>query len=354
MSHFKKIAEHLSEKNLDAMLVTSEANEFYAMGFHGEGVAFITEKETWYFTDSRYIEAANQMIIGAEIRMISPGDTYQNLIQDLVGKCGKIRVGFEDRSMSVSEYKGWSKIQNAEFIPASKLMSKLRMIKDSSELQAMKKAQKITDEAFDEILTWIKPGQTECEVAAKLTYIMASKGAEQNSFKPIVACGSNGSKPHAVPTADIIQEGQFLTMDFGCIVDGYCSDMTRTIAIGQPDDEMRNVYEIVLKAQEAGIAAAKGGVKGNYIHNVASQVITDAGYGEFFGHGFGHSLGIEIHEEPRFSPIWDKEIPSGVIISAEPGIYLPGRFGVRIEDVIILTDNGSVDITGSPKKLIVL
>ena len=169
-----------------------------------------------------------------------------------------------------------------------------------------------------------------------------------------MACGPNGSKPHAVPGPDVIQKGQFVTMDFGCVVGGYCSDMTRTVAVGQPSGEMELVYNTVLKAQLAGIAVAKAGVTGKEVHEAGAKVIADAGYGEYFGHGFGHSLGIEIHENPGFHLRNDKPIPAGALLSAEPGIYLPGRFGVRIEDVIMLTEGGCVDITRSPKQLIVL
>ena len=221
-------------------------------------------------------------------------------------------------------------------------------------LAAMREAQRITDEALLEILNFLKPGLTESEVAARLTYIMARKGAERNSFDPIVACGPNGSKPHAVPGPAVIEKGQFVTMDFGCVVGGYCSDMTRTVAIGQPTEEMELVYNTVLKAQLAGIAVARAGVTGKEVHQAGAKVIADAGYGDYFGHGFGHSLGIEIHEDPGFHNRNDKPIPAGALLSAEPGIYLPGRFGVRIEDVIMLTEEGCVDITRSPKQLIIL
>ena len=242
----------------------------------------------------------------------------------------------------------------AEFVPASELLTELRQVKDAHELAAMKEAQRITDEALLEILNFLKPGLTEQEVAARLTYIMARKGAERNSFDPIVACGPNGSKPHAVPGPAVIQKGQFVTMDFGCKVGGYCSDMTRTVAVGQPTEEMEFVYNTVLKAQLAGIAAAHAGVTGKEVHEAGAKVIEEAGYGEYFGHGFGHSLGIEIHEDPGFHTRSDKPIPAGALLSAEPGIYLPGKFGVRIEDVIMLTEGGCIDITHSPKQLIIL
>ncbi len=354
MNHFEKIARELSAHDLDAMLVTSAPGEFYAAGFHGEGAAVVTPDKTWYYTDSRYIEAAQQQIGGAQVGMIRTGETYRSLVEAIVQKAGIRRMGFEDNYMSVAEFGLWREGVSAELVPASELLETLRMVKDEHELAAMREAQRVTDEAFTEILNDIKPGVAECEIAAKLTYLMARKGAERNSFDPIVACGANGSKPHAVPGKTLIEKGQFVTMDFGCVVGGYCSDMTRTIAVGEPTEEMRFVYATVLKAQLAGIAAAHGGVTGAQIHNIAAQVIADAGYGAYFGHGFGHSLGIEIHENPRFSPLWDKVIPAGACLSAEPGIYLPGKFGVRIEDVIMLTEEGCVDITHSPKELIIL
>ena len=354
MNHFGKIAQQLSAHGLDAMLVTSAPGEFYAAGFHGEGMAVVTPAQTWYYTDSRYIEAAGQLVKDAQVGMIRTGQTYRQLAQDIVAAQGIRRLGFEDNYMSVAEYSQWKEEVRAELVPASEILDLLRMVKDEEELAAMKEAQRVTDEAFSEILNDIKPGVAECEIAAKLTYLMARKGAECNSFDPIVACGANGSKPHAIPSQALIQKGQFVTMDFGCVVGGYCSDMTRTVAVGQPTDEMKFVYDTVLKAQLAGIAAAHGGVTGAEIHNIGAKIIADAGYGDYFGHGFGHSLGIEIHESPRFPPLWDKVIPAGACLSAEPGIYLPGKFGVRIEDVIMLTDDGCIDITRSPKELIIL
>ncbi len=354
MTHFEKIAEHLKDRALDAMLVTSAPGEFYAMGFHGEGVAFITPGRTWYYTDSRYIEAAQNLITGAEVSMPPKGMDYRKLAAQLVQDNRVSKLGFEEQYMSVADYNQWTKAVEAEFVPASELLTQLRMVKDADELAAMKEAQRITDEALLEILNFIKPGMTESEVAARLTYIMARKGAERNSFDPIVACGANGSKPHAVPGPDVIQRGQFVTMDFGCVVGGYCSDMTRTVAVGKPSEEMALVYDTVLKAQLAGIAMAKAGVTGKEVHEAGAKVIADAGYGEYFGHGFGHSLGIEIHENPGFHLRNDKPIPAGALLSAEPGIYLPGKFGVRIEDVIMLTEEGCIDITRSPKQLLIL
>ena len=354
MTHFENIAAALKGRGLDAMLVTSDPGEFYAVGFRGEGAALITPDKTWYYTDSRYIEAARQLISGAEVILWTAGNGFREQIAALVKAHGVVKLGFEEEVMSVSSHTAWTKAVEAQFVPASELLTTLRQVKDAGELAAMREAQRVTDEALLEILNFIKPGLTESEVAARLTYIMARKGAERNSFDPIVACGANGSKPHAVPGPAVIQSGQFVTMDFGCVVHGYCSDMTRTVAVGQPTEEMELVYNTVLCAQLAGIAAAHAGVTGKEVHEAGAKVIADAGYGEYFGHGFGHSLGIEIHENPGFHLRNDKPIPAGALLSAEPGIYLPGKFGVRIEDVIMLTEGGCIDITHSPKQLIIL
>ena len=355
MNHIKNIAKELHNLGLDAMLVTSEPGEFYAMGFHGEGVAFITPQECWYYTDSRYIEAANQEITGAHVDVLRSGQSYRQLVMSLVATHNVKKLGFEDEGMNVHQYKLWQEaLPGVELVPASDLLTRLRMVKDEEELAVMRQAQRITDEAFTEILNYVKPGVTESEIAARLTYIMASKGAQRNSFDPIVASGANGSKPHAVPGLAVIEKGQFVTMDFGCVVGGYCSDMTRTVALGEPTEEMRKVYDVVLQAQLAGLAASKAGVTGKSIDAAARKVIEDAGYGEYFGHGYGHSVGIEIHEAPNANMRDETPMPVGAAVSAEPGIYLPGRFGVRIEDVAIMTEDGCIDITKAPKELIVL
>ena len=354
MNHLKQIAAKLPEYGVDAMLLTSEPGEFYAVGFHGEGVVVVTAGECFYFTDSRYIEAANHLITGASISMTDRSRNYRAMVQEVVDRCGVKRMGFEEEYLSVASYQIWKEGVTPELVPAQKLVNGLRAAKDQEEIELMVKAQEITDRAFREILTFIQPGMTEQEIAAKLQYDMLRFGAMRMSFDPIVASGPNGSKPHAIPGPRKIQRGEFVTMDFGCVYGGYCSDMTRTVAIGEPTEEMKKVYHIVLEAQLAGIAAARAGVPGKSIDAAARKVIEEAGYGEYFGHGYGHSVGIEIHESPNATTRDESLMPVGAAVSAEPGIYLPGKFGVRIEDVTILTENGCIDITQSPKELIIL
>ena len=264
------------------------------------------------------------------------------------------KLGFEDAYMTVADYRHYSEKLHCELVPATELLISLRQSKDAEEVERMIAAQRIAEGALDQILKEIKPGVTEKEIAARLQYLMLAGGAENMSFDPIVASGPNGSMPHAVPTDRKIQEGDFVTMDFGCIYQGYCSDMTRTVAVGHVTEEMEKVYHTVLQAQLAGIAAAKAGATGHDVDAAARKVIEDAGYGPYFGHSFGHSVGVEIHEAPNATPANNSPLPLGAAVSAEPGIYLPGRFGVRIEDVLVLQEGGCMDITLAKKDLTIL
>ena len=353
MNHLEHIAAHLD--GLDAMLLTSEANCYYATGFMGEGIALVTRRGSWYFTDSRYTEAADKAIGNAAvIREVSREKPFSVLINEALAEAGAEKAGFEEQRMTVAEHAVYSEKLHCTLTPASSLMTELRGSKDEEELSCMTAAQRIAEGALEQILKEIRPGMTEKEIAARLNYLMVFAGAEKTAFDTIVASGPNGSMPHAVPGMRKVREGDFITMDFGCVYKGYCSDMTRTVALGRPSDEMRNVYDIVLQAQLAGIAAARAGVTGAAIDGAARKVIQDAGYGVYFGHSFGHSLGIDIHEAPNAAPGNDKPMPDGAVVSAEPGIYLPGKFGVRIEDVMILRPDGAQVITKAPKALLVL
>lgn len=357
MNHFKKIAEALPGAGLDGVLLTGEHNRFYASGFASigsDGVALVTTKGNFYFTDSRYIEAAERQVSDAAIGMTESGKGYIAWLNEALELSGAKRIGFEDETMTVADHERYRKNLQAELVPASALLHALRAQKDARELERMERAQRITEKALEQILTEIRPGVTEKEIAARLQYHMLCFGAEKMSFDPIVASGPNGSMPHAVPTDRPIQSGEFVTMDFGCVYGGYCSDMTRTVCVGKPTEEMERVYETVLKAQLAGIAAARAGVTGAEIDGAAREVIRQAGYGDYFGHSFGHSVGVEIHESPNASPGNHEPMPAGAVVSAEPGIYLPGRFGVRIEDVIVLEEGGCRDITKADKALLCL
>lgn len=355
MNHLNAITAQLDAYQLDALCITSQPGEYYAVGLKGEGVVLVTRQGCHYFTDSRYIELAQNTVTDADVTMVTPHQDHLALASLVLEHYGLKRVGIEEAYLTVER---WQKMKIAfpadtELVPAGKLLTELRSAKTEEELAVMQKAQDITDQVFAEICDFLHAGVTESEVAAQLTYLQMKHGAEGNSFPPIVASGANGSMPHAIPTAKPIQKGEFVTMDFGCIYQGYCSDMTRTVAIGQPSDEMRRVYDAVLEAQLAGIAAAKAGVPGCDVHNAAWDVLKKYGYGDYFGHGFGHSLGIEIHESPNANRANTKPLPAGAVLSAEPGVYLPGKFGVRTEDVIFLTETGNRILTHAPKHLII-
>ena len=357
MDHFQEIRAKLGAYEIDAMMVTHEANRLYTTGFHStgtDGLALVTRDRTYYFTDSRYTEAAERAVPGAVLREVKAGRGYTVLVEEVIREEGLQRIGFEDAYMTVQEYERYRKALSCELVPATELLLQLRMVKNEEELEAMTAAQRIAEKALDEILKEIRPGVTEKEIAARLQYLMLHYGASDLSFDPIVVSGPNGSLPHGVPSEKEIQSGEFVTMDFGCVYHGYCSDMTRTVAVGSVTDEMREVYQTVLNAQLAGIGAAKAGVTGKEVDGAARDVIEKAGYGPYFGHSFGHGVGVEIHEAPNASPMNERPLPERAVISAEPGIYLPGRLGVRIEDVIVLTEGGCRNLTRAPKELIIL
>ena len=355
MDHFRQIAEKLADWELDAMMLTAAPNRLYAAGFRSSaGMVLVTRRSAWFFTDSRYIEAAQRAVQDAQVRLVDGSHSYTALAKEVIEAEGVVRMGFEDDRMSVASYEAYRKALPCELVGAGSRMDELRMVKDAEEIEKLLAAQKIAETAFTQLLKEVRPGVTERQLAARLDYLMLTCGAEKPSFDTIVASGANGSKPHAVSSDKPVAEGEFITFDFGAMKDGYCSDTTRTVAVGYVTEEMRKVYDTVLQAQLAGIAAATAGATGRQVDGAARDCIAAAGYGEYFGHGFGHGLGIEVPEAPAAAPSYDRPLPAGAVISAEPGIYLPGKLGVRIEDVIVLTEGGSRNITGLSKELLIL
>ena len=315
----------------------------------------VTVHQAFFITDARYIEAARAALTGiAQVLLCSREAPMRTLVQGILREANVQILGGEEQTTSYAEFTAYEQLFGLKLQPAQNLIRNLRAAKQPEELAMMYQAQQITDEAFAQICTVIRPGMTEREIAAELIYRMLRLGAEGTSFDPIVLTGPDTSMPHGVPGDRRVAAGDFVTMDFGCRKNGYCSDMTRTVAVGIPTDEMRSVYQTVLNAQLAGIAAAKAGVTGERVDAAARKVISDAGYGDYFGHSFGHSLGLDIHEHPVAAPGVHGRLPEHTVISAEPGIYLPGKFGVRIEDVMHLTADGAEILTRSPKNLIIL
>lgn len=353
----KNLDKYLTLLNgeVDGLLLTSRYSRYYGAEFDiAEGVAIVTKAGCRYFTDRRYIESAEKGIQGFEVLMVDRGCGYFQRINNAISDFGVQKLGYEEHYLTVGEFLGYQEGLRAELVPMNDAINGFRAVKEPWELDLMRQAQQIADKAFSEVLTKIHAGMTEKQLCAELIYCLYKNGGEGLSFDPIVVSGPNTSLPHGVPGDRVLQEGDFITMDFGVLYRGYCSDMTRTVALGYATDEMKQVYDTVLKAQLAGIAASKAGVKGKDVDGTARQVISDAGYGDYFGHGYGHSLGLEIHEVPNCNPSGERVMEVNMVVSAEPGIYLPGKFGVRIEDVVIFTADGCENITHSPKNLIVI
>lgn len=355
MTNLKKYLSLLDKGVYDGLLLTSPISRKYCAEFNvDEGVAIVTKKGCRYYTDSRYIETAEKNLKGFDVRMVAKDNGYIKQLNEAISDFEVFTLGFEEDFLTVAEYRNYEEKLNAKLVPCQKDINEFRVVKEEYELERMRQAQAITDQAFTEVCKRIKVGMTEKELCAELIYCLYKNGAEGLSFAPIVVAGPNSSMPHGVPGERKLQEGDFITMDFGVVYKDYCSDMTRTVALGYATDEMKKVYHTVLEAQLAGIAATRAGVTGQAIDGAARKVITDAGYGPYFGHGYGHCLGLLVHESPNCNPSNDKPMPAGCVSSAEPGIYLPGKFGVRIEDCVIIKEDGVEDLAHSPKDLIVI
>ena len=354
MKNLEKYKALLNE-NVDGLLLTSRYSRHYGAEFDiAEGVAVIGRNGCRYFTDSRYIEAAQNGIRGFEVLEMNRANPFSKLINEACRDFGISVLGYEEDYLTVAEFMAYKQKLEAKLVPMSESINQLRQIKEEYELERMRKAQQITDLAFEEVLKRIRGGMTEKELAAELIYCLLKNGGEGLSFEPIVIFGPNTSLPHGVPGDRKLQEGDFITMDFGVIYQGYCSDMTRTVAFGCATEEMRRVYDTVLQAQLAGIAATRAGVTGAQVDAAARKVIEEAGYGPYFCHSYGHSIGMECHEMPACSPASKAVMAENMVSSAEPGIYIPGKFGVRIEDVVIFKDGGCENLTRSPKNLIII
>lgn len=338
-----------------ALLLTSRTNRHYGTGCDiDESMAVVCADGVSFFTDSRYIEAARRALPDCDVRMTDRTHSALDYLRELLMQKQITQLGIEEKYMTVDLHAQLMRELPTTVFFAQSLLDGCRFVKEPWEIARMEEAQRITDAAFTQILRQIVPGMTEQQLYAKLIATLYENGADGLAFDPIVVSGPNTSMPHGVAGQRPLQPGDFITMDFGAKYHGYCADMTRTVVLGHATPEMREVYTVVLQAQQAGIAATRAGQTGCAIDAAARQVIIDAGYGANFGHGYGHSLGLEIHEAPNCSPSYDKPIPAGAVCSAEPGIYLPGRFGVRIEDVVIVGDDGCRDITKSAKELIIL
>lgn len=355
MDNYKRIHEILDNNEIDAVLISNGNNMRYISGFTGEtGYLYISRKRHAVITDFRYTYQAEAEAKGYEIITID-NKGYEGAINDIIRTEAVGRLGFEAEDMLYSQYSSLKdKLEIKELVPIGNDITRLRRIKTPKELEYIRKAEEIGDKVFEEILGIIRPGMTELEISARIEYLLKMHGGERTSFPAIVASGINSSMPHAVPTSKKVETGDFLTMDFGCVYNGYCSDMTRTIVIGKATDKQKEIYRLVLDAQLAALDFIKAGYKGREIDKIARDIIYNAGYEGCFGHGLGHGVGLFIHEEPRLSPLEEEVILSGMVETVEPGIYVRGFGGVRIEDLVAVTDEGCINFTKSDKQLIEL
>ncbi|HVJ48903.1 Xaa-Pro peptidase family protein [Desulfitobacterium sp.] len=352
MSRLERIRLKMQEEKLNAFIVASPENRRYMSGFTGtSAMLVITLEKAYLLTDFRYIQQATAQ--APDFQVVKTGSDIYASLTALASNTGKI--GFEEESTTYADYLNLKEaLPQTELIPQSKILSELRSIKDAGELEHIRQAVKIADDAFAHILQFVEVGQTEEEISLELEFAMRRAGASGGSFDFIVASGLRSSMPHGVASSKKIQQGELLTMDFGAIYQGYCSDITRTLCFGEPTEKQREIYEIVLQAQKAGIAAIKPGIPGKEVDAVARKIIADAGYGDNFGHGLGHSVGLAIHENPRFSLSEEQILEPGMVITIEPGIYIPDWGGVRIEDMAVITEAGCEVLTQAPKEFIII
>ncbi len=341
--------------SVDGALIISETNRRYFTSFSSsDGVLLATKNGSVFLTDSRYIEAAQGTVQGCEVQELKK---LSEQLPELCKKFGCKKLMVEADRLTVAELKAYRKILKGFLLTTvgmDKLIDSLRMRKTQDEKHYVIKAQRIAEKAFDHILGFIKEGVTEREIALELDFFMLKNGAEGISFETIAISGANTSKPHGVPTDKRVQSGDFITMDYGAVVNGYHSDMTRTVAVGEVSDRQINVYNTVLNAQLKALSVLRAGVKCSEADKAARDLITAEGYGDYFRHSTGHGVGLEIHEKPNLSPLSKQILEVGNIVTVEPGIYIPSEFGVRIEDMVIITEESCENLTKSTKELVKL
>lgn len=353
-----KIRANMKSKNIDTVFLNTYENKkvgmnlFYATNFTGSsGSALITEEFAYFITDFRYQNSLDSINEGFEKIIQKPGQSMFDVLKELVDK-HSIKKLHIDPDMYYREVTVLQNKYALELDSFESLFDDCRNVKTERELDSMKKACEITDEAYSYLLSIAKPGMKETELAKLLERKMVDLGAKEKSFDTILVSGLSGASPHGVPSDKTLENGELVTVDFGCYYNNYASDMTRTFAVGEIDDKLQEIYDIVLKAQLAGVAAVKAGVAAKDVDMAARSIIEEAGYGEYFGHGLGHGLGIDVHEAIRVSKASTDILEVGNVITIEPGIYIPGVGGVRIEDDVVVTENGCEILNSSDKNLI--
>jgi len=347
-----KLRQVLAEQGLDALLISQPENRRYLTGFTGSaGLLLVTASRAVLATDFRYYERVAREAPNWELARIT--DNFQKLLPDLLASAGVHHLGFESQHVTVDQLATWTQATSGvEWAPLKDTVESVRMYKEEAEIEAMRRSVALTDEALAYALETIRPGMTELQAAWLIESYMRTHGASKVAFDLIVAAGPNGALPHAHPGDRTIRAGEPIVFDLGCVVDGYCSDLTRTVCLGEPGDKYLAVFDIVLQAQQAAEAAIRPGVTGVQADAVARDLIAAAGYGDKFGHGLGHSVGLAVHERPWAGRLSTDTLQAGMSLTVEPGIYLPGEFGVRIEDLVIIRDGGVEILSGAPKQAV--
>ncbi|WP_078413730.1 M24 family metallopeptidase [Priestia abyssalis] len=353
MGKLTGLRESFAKNGIDGMLITSGYNRRYITNFTGTaGIAVVSAEKAVFITDFRYVEQANEQI--KEFEIIQHKGLIIEEIAKQIERLGIKNLGFEQQHVTFAEFASYKKSIQAQLVPVSDIVEKLRLIKTDSEIKILKEAAKIADAAFEHILTFIRPGVTELDVSNELEFFMRKQGAVSSSFDIIVASGYRSALPHGVATQKTIEKGELVTLDFGAYYKGYCSDITRTVAVGDVSDQLKTIYDVVLQAQLRGMNGIKAGMTGKEADALTRDYISEKGYGEYFGHSTGHGLGMEVHEGPALSVRSDTLLQPGMVVTVEPGIYIANVGGVRIEDDTVVTLEGNESLTHSTKELIIL
>jgi Xaa-Pro aminopeptidase len=346
------LRNQLKKLELDGIVFASRSNRQYMTNFTGSaGIVIISDSEAKLLTDFRYVDQAREQAKNYEFVL------YSRSIEELseqVEKMGIKKLGFEQDHLTHGEFIKFKDKLDVELVPTSGVIEKLREVKTEEEISILRTAAQIADTAFAHIIEYIRPGITEKDVANELEFIMRKEGAASSGSNIIVASGYRSALPHGVASNKIIEKGETVTLDFGALYEGYRSDMTRTVAVGDPGDKLKEIYQIVLEALDRGVSGLKPGISTKEVDALPRDYIKSKGYGEYFGHGAGHGIGLDIHENPFFSTKGDSFVEAGMVVTVEPGIYLPQHGGVRIEDDVLITDNGHEVLTHSPRELIIL
>lgn len=350
----EKLRKLLADQGVDAFITENQTNRRYLSGFTGSaGWVIVSMDQATLLTDFRYVDQATE-----QAKAFTVKDTKRNTIPAIAAELKELNVkklAFEKHLVTYNTYEDWKNaFEGVELVPTSGFVEQLREIKDETELGLIKEAVRIADSAFSHILSFIKPGVRELDVALELEFYMRKMGASSSSFDIIVASGKRGALPHGAASEKVIQAGEMVTLDFGALYKGYVSDITRTVSVGEPDPKMKEIYDIVLRAQLNGVENVKAGMTGKEADALTRDIIRDAGYAEAYGHSTGHAIGLLVHETPTLSAASSAILKPGMVVTVEPGIYISDLGGIRIEDDVLITETGCEILTKSTKELLIL